>query len=178
MGWHASEADLALVRTGDLPRWKQYFVRRHLRRCAACEQVADSYLDLAQDLSELGQQRLEPPAWLAARIVAGGQEASAARMSVGAITVRAAAMLALVVLALLLVAQRSPLPPHLNYEASASADAVVEESAGPFGRQRVVFYTGTRGGQVDVSASTGGISVSHADPATGAMIITTIAVKE
>lgn len=176
MAWHPSRTDLALYRPGDLPRWKRYFVGQHLRRCGTCSQYADSYLETAEELSELGGQQLEAPPWLAARILAAAAELPSP-MTFSALAVRAAAVFVLIVLGLLLVGQRSPLRPMLSYQASATPDAVVEESAGPFGQQRVVFYTGVRGGVVDVSATPGGIGVSQADPATGAVTITRIAVR-
>lgn len=174
MNWHPRESDLALARTGDLAGWKKYLVERHVRRCGVCSQRADSYADLSVELRDLGQQ-LEVPQFLAARIVAAASALDAQpRWKPAA----AAALLALVVLALLVVGQNTPLPRGLDYQASATPEAVVGEVVGPHGRQRVVFYTGTRRGRVEVSAGGGGIGISHADPDTGAVTITRISLAE
>ncbi len=181
MLWHPSESDLALVRSGDLSGWKKLLVESHLRRCGGCREQADWYGHLSGDLGGLGQGVREP-AWLAARIAAAALRLDApalgqvgeARWSVAS----AAAMALMVFLALLLLGGSAALPRHLDYQASATPEAVVGEVVGPQGRQRVVLYTGKRGGVAEVSTGSGAIGVSHADPATGAVTITRISLGE
>ena len=69
MIWHPSRSSLALVRTGDLPFWKQRLVERHLRCCGLCSQQADS---LAETRAELRRQwpEVKEPAGLADQILA------------------------------------------------------------------------------------------------------------
>jgi len=179
VGWHASETDLALVRTGDLPRWKELLVERHLRRCATCSERADSYRELLAEMTELGHATLAEPPWLASRIVAAATHSRAPVPARALLAwARAAALLVLVLLMALLVGPRKPLPSRTSYQASVTAEAVVGETAGPYGRQRVVLYTGIRPGPVEVSASGGGIGVAYSDPTTGVVTITRIVVGE
>ncbi len=179
MIWHPSTTDLALVKRGDLPSWKTWFVERHLRRCNSCSVQAESYAELAWDLRQLGQSAPEEPPWLAGRILA----AAAAQELHPAVEASSrwapAAALALLVLAgVLLVRTQTPLPRALDYQASATPQAVMSEMVGPQGRQRVVLYTGTRTGLVEVSTGAGAVGVSHADLKTGAVIITRISLGE
>jgi len=177
--WHPSTTELALVKTGDLPGWKAWLVERHLRRCDSCASHARSYADLAWDLRQLGESTPEEPPWLAERILAAaaGPEAHDAPATVNWL-VPAAALALLALLAVLLVRTQAPLPRALDYQASATPQAVMGEMVGPQGRQRVVFYTGTRTGLVEVSAGAGAVGVSHADLKTGAVIITRISLGE
>ena len=178
MFWHPSESDLALVRSGDLSGWKRRLVERHLGRCSVCCQRADSYVRLSSDLRSLAEGLAEP-AWLAPRIAATAPgldlvPAEGVRWRLAP----ASALALLVLLALLLLGQQAPLPQRPDYQASATPEAVVGERTGPQGRQRVVLYTGKQRGAVEVSTGSGAIGVSHADPATGAVIITRISLGE
>ena len=191
MIWHPSDFDLALVNAGDLPAWKRYLVERHLRRCDACSEQAQGYGEVSRELRRLGQGIPETPEWLAARIVAGPTHASRHTLGVPRHAfgiprhafgiprslAPAAALLALICLAVLLIEQRTPLPPRLNYQASVSAEAIVGELSGPQGRQRVVLYTGMRRGPVEVSAGAGVLGISYADPDTGALTITRVSLE-
>ncbi len=176
--WHPSESDLALIRSGDLSGWKQSLVGRHIARCVPCARRAAAYEEIAGELRALAEPVAEP-AWLPARI-------SAAASSIeGPVTSRvpsglapAGAMLLIVVLALMLLAQRPALPQRLDYQAFATKEAVGGEVVGPQGRQRVVIYTGFRGGVVEVSTGDGAVGVSRADPATGAITITRVSIGE
>lgn len=179
MIWHPSTTDLALVKTRDLPGWKQYLVERHLRRCVACSEEAHAYAELSGELGRLEQGTQEEPPWLAARILAAASELEAGRaLEAGRIWAPAAALVLLVLLALLLVGPGAPVPGGLEYQASATPQAVVGEMIGPEGRHRVVLYTGTQGGPVEVSTGAGGVGITRADPRTGAVIITRIALGE
>ena len=185
MIWHPSEFDLALVNAGDLPGWKRYLVERHLRRCDACSEQAQAYGEVSRQLRRLGQGIPEAPEWLAARIVAGPTHASRHAFGVPRHAfgiprplAPAAALLALICLAVLLIGQRTPLPPRLDYQASASPEAIVGELRGPQGRQRVVLYTGMRRGPVEVSAGAGILGISYADPDTGALTITRLSLED
>ena len=185
MIWHPSEFDLALVNAGDLPDWKRYLVERHLRRCDACSEQAQGYGEVSRELRRLGQGIPETPEWLAARIVAGPTHASRQAFGIPRRAFEiprslapAAALLALICLAVLLIGQRTPLPPRFDYQASASAEAIVGELSGPQGRQRVVLYTGMRRGPVEVSAGAGVLGISYADPDTGALTITRVSLED
>ncbi len=177
MIWHPSEFDLALVNAGDLPGWKRYLVERHLQRCAACSEQAQGYGEVSRELRRLGQGIPETPEWLAARIVAGPTHAPRQVFGIPQPLAPAAALLALICLAVLLIGQRTPLPPRFDYQASASAEAIVGELSGPQGRQRVVLYTGMRRGPVEVSAGAGVLGISYADPDTGALTITRVSLE-
>jgi hypothetical protein len=47
---HPSHADLALYSGADLPFWRQWQVRRHVRKCAGCEAELELYRDTAAQL--------------------------------------------------------------------------------------------------------------------------------
>lgn len=177
MIWHPSESDLALAATGDLGAWKDLLVRRHLRECAECRQLAGEYAGLPRALRELAGDAPATPAWLGERILAG---ATAAPAFAGATRVLRqnpamafAGMVVLFLLALLLLGRDSALPPQ-NYRASATADAVIGESVGPRGRERMVVYAGTPAGPAAVSAGGLQVEISQVDPKTGAITITRI----
>ncbi len=176
MIWHPSESDLALLETSDLPWWKQRLVRRHVRCCEACRQKAADYAAVPQQLLGLvGGWPQEPP-WLAARVLAAVAEAEPS-LAAATVSWTAAGLLALVLLVLALIAERPPLPRRFDYQASASAEAVVGETSGPQGRQRVVFYT-AGGGRAEISGTGSAIGVARSDPATGAITITSVTVSE
>ena len=185
MIWHPSEFDLALVNAGDLPGWKLYLVRRHLRRCAVCSEQAQTYGEVSRDLRRLGQDIPEAPEWLAARIAAAPRReprhafwVPRHAFGIPRPLAPAAALLVLICLALLLVGQRAPLPRRLDYQASASSEAIVGELIGPQERQRVVLYTGMRRGPVEVWAGAGALGIAYADPDTGAVTITRVSLED
>jgi predicted anti-sigma-YlaC factor YlaD len=175
--WHPSESDLALAATGDLAAWRDLLVRRHLRGCAECRQLAGEYAALPRALRELAGDAPATPAWLGARILAGAPAAPAFAGAARALrqnpAVAFAAMVVLFLLGLLLLGRDSSMPPQ-NYKASATADAVIGESIGPRGRERMVVYAGTPAGPAVVSGGDLQVEISQVDPRTGAITITRI----
>ena len=177
MIWHPSESDLSLAATGDLAAWKDLLVGRHLRGCAECRQLAGEYAALPRALRELAGDAPATPAWLGERILAGATAVPAFAGATRALrqhpAVAFAAMVVLFLLGLLLLGRNSSLPPQ-NYRASATPDAVIGESIGPHGRERMVVYTGTPAGPAVVSAGGLQVEISQVDPKTGAITITRI----
>ncbi len=200
---HPREQWLALAATGDLGWWRGMLVRRHTARCTGCAARAAEYGGLARELAAL--QVPEPPPGLVAAVVAqtSVRAAQAEARATGALSfvLRArsfAAVAVVLVLALLLLQSRSGLEPRTTdlsprtsvlsprtsvlspqvlASASASPEAVIGETAGPEGRHRLAFYSSAKGGPVELSAGPGTALASHADPRTGALLITRFGIE-
>lgn len=182
MAWHPSESELALAASGDLSRWRRSRIERHLLECPECAAECEAFQRSTMHLRSLAAEAAEPP-YLAPRILAramGAQRIAAPRWSF----VSAAALPALAAIALFVVGGRTPEPRATTPPSPRAAvrlepsDAVVEEIVRPEGRQRVKLYRGGQRGFTEVSAATGVMSISHADPATGAVTITRISLGE
>lgn len=194
MNRHLSESELALATAGDLPRWRAWLAARHTRRCAQCSEQARAFRETRAAWRALAAGTLEPPGELAERIVwraaglAAGEGRQAERSDAPGpprrafprtFALQAGVLLALALLALLLVRRpAAPPAPTIAARASATPEAIVAETGTAAGRQRVVMYTGSRGGVLEVSATGTGVGVTQADPDTGAITITRLVMDE
>jgi hypothetical protein len=110
---HPNEEILALSAGGDLPPWNAWLVRRHLRSCEACRETREAYANLRVGLSALPAP--EPPAHLAATILAGvprHSEPAPARFAFfGPLAATAALAAAGVLAVLMLPLRQASLPP-------------------------------------------------------------------